>query len=65
MKQLIKRHYDATVRRELISDSTTLDEFRDKLREEIQEFWDADIWGNHINTEMAQEAIDVVVCIIS
>ena len=60
MKQLIKRHYDATIKRELISDYTSTEDFRDKLREEIQEFWDADIHEHTIDGDMAQEAIDVV-----
>ena len=60
MKDLIKRHYGATRRRGYINDFTSLDEFRDKLREEMREFWDADIYEETIDGDMAQEAIDVV-----
>jgi len=60
MKELIKRHYAATVKRGLISDETTIEEFREKLREEIQEMWDADMYEHTIDGDMAQEAIDVV-----
>ena len=60
MKELIKRHYKATVKRKSISDYTTLEEFTDKLREEIWEFWDADIYEDTIDEDMAQEAMDVV-----
>ena len=44
MKALIKRHYEAVKQRGLIDDYVTLEAFRNKLREEIQEFWDADVY---------------------
>ena len=60
MKELIERHYEATKRGNYIDDSTSLEDFRDKLREEIQELWDADIYEDTIDGDMAQKAIDVV-----
>jgi len=60
MKELILRHYEAIRARGQITDFTTLEDFREKLREEIQELWDADIYENTIDGDMAQEAIDVV-----
>ena len=60
MKALIKRHYEAVKQRGLIDDYVTLEAFRNKLREEIQEFWDADVYEESMDGDMAQEAIDVV-----
>jgi len=60
MEQLIKRHYEATRQRGYIDNLTSLEDFREKLREEIQEFWDSDIYENTIDGDMAQEAMDVV-----
>jgi len=60
MKELIKRHYDAIVRRGLINPDTSLDEFREKLREEIEEMWLDDKYEDVVDGNMAQEAMDVV-----
>lgn len=60
MKELIQRHYEATCKRGLIDSMTSLEEFREKLIEEIEEFWDADIYEDVIDGDMAQEAMDVV-----
>jgi len=60
MKDLIKRHYDAIRKRELITDGTSLGEFRVKLREEIEELWSSDMYDDTIDGDMAQEAMDVV-----
>lgn len=60
MTELIQRHYNATVKRGLITDYTSLEEFRDKLKEEIEEFYDSDIYENTIDGDMAQEALDIV-----
>lgn len=60
MKELIVRHYNAIKKRGYINSYTALEDFRDKLLEEIQEFWDADRYEYVIDGDMAQEAIDVV-----
>lgn len=59
MKHLFKRHFQAIVNRGLITSETTLDDFYDKLNEEVNELQLA-----NTNEEVHQEAIDVVmVCI--
>ena len=60
MKELVLRHYIAIRGRGLINNNTSLDEFREKLKEEIQEFWDADCNEEVIDGDMAQEAMDIV-----
>ena len=46
MKELIQRHYEATRKRGLIDSFTSLEDFREKLSEEIREFWEADIYDS-------------------
>jgi len=60
MKALIKRHYIATRQRGLITSYTSLQDFLDKLDEEIDEMQQADIHEQTIDGDMAQEAMDVV-----
>jgi hypothetical protein len=60
MKELILRHYIATRKRGLITHYTSLQDFLDKMQEEIDEMNQADIYDHTIDGDMAQEAIDVV-----
>ena len=60
MKELILRHYIATRKRGLITNYTSMQDFLDKMQEEINEMNEADIYDNTIDGDMAQEAIDVV-----
>lgn len=60
MKELILRHYIATRKRGLITSYTSINDFSDKIDEEIKEMNYADIHENTIDGDMAQEAIDVV-----
>jgi len=63
MKELILRHYIATRKRGLITNYTSLQDFLDKMLDEIDEMNAADVYENTIDGDMAQEAIDVV-CVI-
>ena len=60
MKELILRHYIATRKRGLITNYTSLQNFLDKIEEEINEMHKADIYDHVIDGDMAQEALDVV-----
>lgn len=61
MKDLIKRHYEATARRGLIGPYTTTHDFIEKLKEEYEEVMGAyDEETGIVDGDMAQECLDVV-----
>lgn len=59
MRELIKRNYKSIVQRGLINHSTTLEDFVDKLKEEVNEFEHHDSPKN-FNEELADV---ILVCL--
>ena len=62
MKNLFERHYQAIVKRGLINDDTNLDDFLDKLDEEVFELKESiDFW---VTEKFKQESIDCI-CVLT
>ena len=59
LKEIIKRNYEATVRRGQISNKTTVSDFLNKTDEEVQELKDSRK-GSQIYQFDPKEAIDVI-----
>ena len=65
MKKLFKRHYNACVKRGVITPNTSLIDFSNKIIEEFSEFiYELDMLPVNIE-DMKQEAIDVIMVIIN
>ena len=61
MKQLIKRHYEATAERGLIGPYTTTHDFMEKLKEEYSEVLEAyNEETGVVDGDMVQECMDLV-----
>lgn len=60
LKEIQSRNYEATVRRGLITDKTTLNEFIAKMFEEVNEFRDASNFGITDGLELADI---IIVCL--
>ena len=70
MNDLIKRHYEATKKRDLITDDTPLDDFLQKISEEYSELGleFCDIVMSHdkeIGESFVHEAVDLVATTIN
>lgn len=62
MKKLFQQHYQAIVKRGLINDDTNLDDFLDKLDEEVFELKESiDFW---VIEKFKQESIDCI-CVLT
>jgi len=59
LKEIIKRNYEATVRRGQISNKTTVSDFLNKTDEEVQELKDSRK-GSQIYPFDPKEAIDII-----
>lgn len=62
LQEIQSRNYEATVRRGLISDKTTLNEFIAKMFEEVHEFRDASNFGITDGLELADIIIVCLSC---
>ena len=65
MKKLFQRHYNAIVKRGKITDLTTDEEFRNKIKEEFSEL-DNEFCKLYDNSEkINQEGIDLIMTVVN
>lgn len=63
MKVLIERCYESLIKRDIINENTTLQEFIDKIKEEHQEFleeWERGVFVNDKSDPFYEELTDYI-----